>query len=120
MIGLNVVLLVGEVADIKVMTGGKVMAMKVKVTESYVDREGEVKQKSGTHKVTAFGEKNVSYLAGALQVGSMVVVKGTLENRSFENRDGVKQWETGVSAREVTPLDVAKAHVESRPDEMPF
>ena len=105
MIGANRVFLIGEVADIKPMGGNKALSLKVKVTEQWIDRStGEVRHKAGNHKVVLFGEQKVTHLAGALKVGDAVLVEGKLENRSWENQQGVKQWETQVAAQDVTPL----------------
>lgn len=119
MIGANHVLLVGEVADIRKSTP-KVLNMRVKVTEQYIDRDGQPKHRSGTHKVTVFGEGKVTYLDGALTVGSFVVVTGRLENSSYEDKQGIKHWETKVTAIDVTPMNPPAAQPSVGVDEIPF
>ena len=108
MIGANCVVMIGEVADLRTPSP-KVMSLRLKVTESYINRDGELAQRSGSHKVTVFGERNVSFLSKAISVGSVVQVVGRLENRSYEDKNGIKKWETQISANDITPLQVASA-----------
>jgi single-stranded DNA-binding protein len=118
MIGANHVLLIGEVTDIR--THPKVLNLRIKVTESYVTRDGEVKQRSGSHKVTIFGEQKVKYLESAVAVGSLVQAVGRLENSSYDDKNGVKQWETKVVAQEVTLLSHADVKPVASADDIPF
>lgn len=123
MIGLNCVMMVGEVADFRPTPGGKVLNLKIKVTESYVTQDGEVRQKNGNFKVVVFGQAKVTWLSGAINVGSTISVLGKLENKSWDDKQGVKHWETQINASEVTPLGQAPeapAQTQHQSDEMPF
>jgi len=81
----------------------------------------------------SFGENAVDYIdvvawrklaeesKDRIKKGSLVLVEGRIQNRSFDGQNGQRQWVTEVVARSVVPLHHAEAAVrvaEAEPTEL--
>lgn len=86
----------GRDAEVKYTTTGKAVCNASLATEKSWKKDGEWKKSTTWHKIVAWGK-----LAEALGLGtkgSLVLVEGELTQRSWENREGVKQYVTEVQA----------------------
>lgn len=109
----NKVILIGNLGgdpEIKSMqSGDEVANFSLATSESWKDKQGEWQSKTQWHKVVVFNPNLVKVVKNYLQKGSKVYLEGALENRSWENKDGVKQYTTEIVLQkfrgEITMLD---------------
>lgn len=97
---LNTVLLVGrlgdaaKVSDNPSATGSYTVRLSVATTDA--------KGHTDWHKVVAFRKDPSRYLT--YEKGDQVFVEGRLQTRSYEDKQGVKQWQTNVVANRLENL----------------
>ena len=110
----NKVILVGNLGadpDVRTMqSGDKVVNLSVATSESWKDKaSGERREKTEWHRVVVFNQGLVNVCENYLRKGSKVYLEGQLETRSWDNKDGQKQYTTEVVLRpyrgELTMLD---------------
>ena len=96
---LNKVQLIGNLgADPEVrelQKGNKLCRMRIATNESYTNREGERVTNTTWHSVVAWG-KQADLCGQLLAKGKMVAIEGKLNNRSYEDKKGVKHYTTEV------------------------
>jgi len=102
--GVNKVILIGNLGEPPELrytdSGTAVCNMRLATNESYKDRDGNLVDKTEWHNVVAWaqlGEICNEYL----DKGSQVYFEGSLQTRSWEDRDGNTRYTTEVKAREV-------------------
>ncbi len=102
--GLNRAMLLGNLGqdpELRYTQGGRaVLNMRLATTESYLDRDGNRKERTDWHNVVVWG-KRAEGLAKFLHKGSSIFVEGSIRTSSFEGRDGQKRWKTEVNARNI-------------------
>jgi single-strand DNA-binding protein len=103
--GMNRVTLLGNLGadpELRYTQGGAaVLNLRVATTESYLDRDGERKERTDWHNVVVWG-KRAEGLSRILQKGSCVLVEGSLRTSSFEAKDGSgKRYRTEINARNI-------------------
>lgn len=126
----NRVQLIGHLgADPEMKTlesGAKVARLRIATNESYKLANGEWKEETMWHSITAW-EKLAERAAGQFHKGSYIMLEGKLVNRSYTDTTGNKKYFTEVRASSITLLD--KKHSgqtapESEPaeeeDDLPF
>jgi single-strand DNA-binding protein len=109
----NKVILVGNLGkdpEIKSMSSGdEVATFSIATSESWKDKSGEYQTKTQWHNIVVFNQNLIKVVKNYLQKGSKVYLEGALETRSWENKDGVKQYTTEVVIKkyngEITMLD---------------
>lgn len=106
---INKVILLGNLGkdpEVKELPNGKVCNFSVATSRKWKDKSGEWQKETEWHNVTAFGS-----LAGVcekyLRKGSKVYIEGRINTRTWENKEGVKQYSTGVIAEDLKMLDGA-------------
>jgi single-strand DNA-binding protein len=85
-------------------SGTAVCNMRLATNESYKDRDGNLVDKTEWHTVVAWGRLG-EICNEYLQKGSQVYFEGSLQTRSWEDRDGNTRYSTEVKAREMMFLD---------------
>ncbi len=102
--GLNRAMLLGNLGqdpELRYTQGGRaVLNMRLATTESYLDRDGNRKERTDWHNVVVWG-KRAEALGKFLHKGSSIFVEGSIRTSSFEGRDGQKRWKTEVNARNI-------------------
>ena len=105
--GVNKVVLVGRLGkdpDLNhTNSGTAVCNLRMATGDSYTNRDGEQVDTTEWHDVVAWGalgENCNQYL----EKGRQVYVEGSLQTRSWEDRDGNKRYSTEVKARDVVFL----------------
>ncbi len=102
--GLNRVMLMGNLgADPELrftQSGQAVLNMRLATTESYVDREGQRKERTEWHSVVLWG-KRAEALGKFLTKGSSMLVEGSLRYSSYDGKDGIKRYKTEINARNI-------------------
>lgn len=97
---MNRVTLIGRLgrdAEIKVLPSGQQMAeFSVATSESYKGKDGQDQEKTDWHNVVVWGK--AAEHAAKLTKGSRVMIDGKLQTRSWDGKDGKKQYRTEVVA----------------------
>ncbi len=105
--GINKVILVGNLgADPEVRytpQGTAVANFNVATNESYKNRDGEMVEKTEWHRVVAW-DRLAEIIGEYLKKGSQVYIEGSLQTRSYEDKDGVTKYTTEIKAREMQIL----------------
>ncbi len=106
--GINKAILVGNLGQDPELrytgSGTAVCNMRLATNESYKDREGNLVEKTEWHNVVAWAR--LAEICGEyLEKGSQVYFEGSLQTRSWDDRDGNTRYTTEVKAREMMMLD---------------
>ncbi len=105
--GINKVILIGNLGQDPELrytgSGTAVCNMRLATNESYRDSDGQLVDKTEWHSVVAWAR--LAEICGEyLKKGSQVYFEGSLQTRSWEDRDGNTRYTTEVKAREMMIL----------------
>lgn len=93
-----------------------VVTMSVATTERYKDSNGELIEKTEWHRIVAWG-RLAEICNEYLKKGSLVYFEGPIQTRSWENKDGEKQYTTEIKALGMQMLDTRGAPSSEEPAE---
>lgn len=88
----------GDDVEVRQTTSGvNVANMRLATNEKFRDKDGNVQSRVEWHRVSFFNvpEKLVEYLTK----GRQLLVKGKLETRKWEDKDGMTRYSTSVVVR---------------------
>ena len=107
----NKVILVGNLGkdpEVRRMTSGDpVVNLSIATSESWRDKaSGEKKEKTEWHRVVVFGK--AAERAGKVRKGQLVTLEGKLQTRSWDGKDGKKQYMTEVVAQRVHVIQLGE------------
>lgn len=119
--GLNKVMLIGNLGqdpEVRFTQGGNaVMNLRMVTNESWYDKEsGERKEKSEWHTCVLWGKRAES-LSKHLTKGQKIYVEGSLQTRSWEDKEGNKRYTTEVNLKELLFLSSKGERSEDPPEE---
>ena len=105
--GINKVILVGNLGQDPELrytgSGTAVCNMRLATNESYKDASGQMVDKTEWHSVVAWSR--LAEICGEyLKKGSQVYFEGSLQTRSYDDKDGNTKWVTEIKAREMLML----------------
>ncbi|MEZ4702621.1 MAG: single-stranded DNA-binding protein [Rhodothermales bacterium] len=105
--GINKVILIGNLGQDPELrytgSGTAVCNMRLATNESYKDAEGNMVDKTEWHTVVAWSR--LAEICGEyLKKGSQVYFEGSLQTRSYDDKDGNTKFVTEVKAREMMIL----------------
>lgn len=119
--GMNRATLIGHLgADPELkhtQSGQAVLRLRMATTESYVDKGGERQERTDWHNVVVWG-KRAEGLNRCLHKGSRLLAEGSIQTRSWEDKDGGKRSTTEINAVKVLLLD-GKPSSGARGDQAP-
>ncbi|WP_437666850.1 single-stranded DNA-binding protein [Sorangium sp. So ce1182] len=102
--GMNKVFLLGnlgEDSELHFTQGGQaVLNFRMATAESWLDKDGERKERTEWHSVVVWG-KRAEALERYLLKGSKVLVEGKLRTSSYEDKEGIKRYKTEVHTDEL-------------------
>lgn len=105
--GVNKVILVGNLGQDPELrytgTGTAVCNLRLATNESYKDASGEWVERTEWHSIVAWG-RLAEICNEYLSKGSQVYFEGSLQTRSYEDRDGNTKYVTEIKAREMMIL----------------
>ncbi len=106
--GVNKVIIIGNLGQDPELrytgNGTAVCNLRIATNESYKDQEGQLVEKTEWHSVVAWSR--LAEICGEyLKKGSRVYFEGSLQTRSWEDRDGNTRYTTEIKAREMMMLD---------------
>ncbi len=104
MAGLNRVCVLGRLGrdpeSRNFQNGGKVVNLRVAVSERFKDREGNMKERTEWIPVAIFNEKLGEVAEKYLVKGSEVYLEGAMETRKYTDQQGVEKFTTEVVLRQ--------------------
>ncbi|MEM8486586.1 MAG: single-stranded DNA-binding protein [Bacteroidota bacterium] len=105
--GINKVILVGNLGQDPELrytgSGTAVCNMRLATNDSYKDASGQLVDKTEWHSVVAWSR--LAEICGEyLKKGSQVYFEGSLQTRSYDDKDGNTKWVTEIKAREMMIL----------------
>ena len=105
--GINKVILVGNVGQDPELrytgSGTAVCNLRLATNESYKDSNGEWVERTEWHSVVAWA-RLAEICNEYLHKGSQVYIEGSLQTRSYEDKDGITRYTTEIKAREMMML----------------
>lgn len=103
----NKVIVLGNLGanpELKYLPSGQaVCEMRIATTETYRDRNEQPQERTEWHRVVVWG-KTAENCAKFLQKGRQVYVEGRLQTRSWDDKEGKKQYMTETVANHVVFL----------------
>ena len=106
----NNVRLIGNLGDdpkVRKLDSGKTVAnFSIATNEIYRDSKGEKQSETTWHRLVAWG-KNAEVVENYVKKGSEIAIDGKLTNRSWEDKNGEKQYITEILVNSVLLLGKA-------------
>ncbi|MDP3901254.1 MAG: single-stranded DNA-binding protein [bacterium] len=100
----NRVILIGNIAaDPEVRTtpsGQQVASLRIATNRTWTDKQGAKQSQAEFHNVVAWG-RLAEIISQYVQKGSLMMIEGRLQTRSWEGKDGVKRYRTEVIAENI-------------------
>lgn len=97
----------GADAELKYLPSGQPVAnLSVATSERYKDAKGNDQEKTEWHRIVVFGK--AAERAGKIRKGQLVTLEGKLQTRSWEGKDGKKQYITEVVANKVHVIQLGE------------
>lgn len=107
MAGVNKVILLGNLGkdpEVRAIDNGrKVARFTLATTESYRNQQGERVDQTEWHNVVFWGPV-VDVIEKYLKKGNQVYIEGKINNRSYDDKDGVKKYITEIVGQNLTLL----------------
>ena len=111
MASVNKVILIGNLGrdpEVKYTQNGTAVAnLNVATNEVWTDKSGQKQERTEWHRVVVWG-KQAQVLGEHLTKGKQIYVEGSLQTRSWDDRDGNKRYTTEVRAVRVLMLGRAE------------
>jgi single-strand DNA-binding protein len=105
--GVNKVILIGNLGqdpELRYTGGGTAVCnLRIATNESYKDTNGEWVERTEWHSVVAWG-RLAEICNEYLKKGSQAYFEGSLQTRSYEDREGNTKYVTEIKAREMMIL----------------
>lgn len=114
---MNLVILqghLGKAPELRSTSSGQAVAnMSLATRQAWTDQSGNKQERTEWHRVVCWG-RNAENAAKYLKKGSNILVRGSLQTRDYEDKEGVKRYVTSVTATEVQFLSPPKS--QEQPD----
>ena len=103
----NSVKLIGNLGgdpEVKTLESGKMVAnFSLATNDTYKNAKGDKVTETQWHRIVAWG-KTAEFIQKYLKKGNNVALQGKLTHRSYEDKDGIKRYQTEVVANEFVLL----------------
>jgi len=104
----NKVILIGNLGadpDLRYTPSGTAVCnARLATNESYTDQSGQLIERTEWHNLVFWGK--LAELCGQyLKKGSRIYVEGSLQTRSWEDKEGVTRYTTEIKVRDMMMLD---------------
>ena len=120
----NEIILIGNLGkDIELRysgNGNPIANFTVATSHHFKDKEGKTQKQTEWHRIVFFG-KTAAFCGEHLHKGSKVYIKGRIQTREWEDKDGNKRYTTEVVGREIKFLDSKQTESgDSTTDDIPY
>jgi len=103
----NKVQLIGNLGNdpeiINLENGKKLAKFAIATNDAYKNASGELIKDTQWHNVVAWG-KTAEIIEKYLIKGKEVAIEGKLQNRNYEDKDGIKRYSTEIVCNELLML----------------
>lgn len=102
MLSINKVHIIGNLTrdpEIKDTANGRLARLGVATNRRYRDKDGQMQDATQFHDVVVFQERLIDVIENYCEKGTQVSVEGTLEHRSYDDKDGIKRNVTEIVIR---------------------
>ena len=94
----------GKDAELRYTNTGKATArFSVATTDSWKDQSGATQERTVWHNVVAW-DKLAEICANYIKKGTKVYIEGRIDNRSYDDKDGVKKYTSEIVASDMILL----------------
>ena len=94
----------GKDAEIRYTNGGKAVAtFSVATGESWKDQSGTLQERTTWHNIVAW-ERLAEICGNYVKKGTKVYIEGRIQNRSYDDKDGVKKYISEIVATDLILL----------------
>jgi single-strand DNA-binding protein len=101
-------------------SGNKKASFSLATTESFKNTKGEFVKNTQWHNIVAWG-KNAELISKALEKGSKVAIQGTINYRSYLDKEGQTKYITEILVSDFMKMTAeAKSNVTPEKDPKPF
>lgn len=116
-------------------SGQAVTSLRIATTEKYKDKSGVLQSRTEWHNVVCWG-RLAEIARDYLKKGSPVYIEGRIQYRSYDDKDGIKRYQTDIVATGMQllggrpsgagesapaePADIPEPQVSSDDDDLPF
>ncbi len=116
-------------------SGQAVTSLRIATTEKYKDKSGVLQSRTEWHNVVCWG-RLAEIARDYLKKGSPVFIEGRIQYRSYDDKDGIKRYQTDIVATGMQllggrpsgagesapaePADIPEPQVSSDDDDLPF
>ena len=100
---MNKVILVGNLGtdpELRETSGDSVCNFSLATNEAWTDKQGQKQERTEWHRIVVWG-KQAENCAKYLEKGRQVLIEGSLQTRSWEDKDGATKYTTEIKARDV-------------------
>jgi len=97
-------------------SGQAVATFSIATTEKWRDKEGQQQENTTWHNIVCWA-RNAEIANEYLSKGKPVYIEGRIQNRSYEDKDGVKKWMSEVVVQRLQLLGYKSD--QSRPSQPP-
>ena len=103
----------GQEPQVKVFDNGdSITTFSLATSDQWTDKQGEKRESTEWHTCVAYRQL-AKIAADFVKKGSKVFVEGRIKTRSWDNKEGVKQYRTEVEVLKLLVLDKRGDLVES-------
>jgi len=100
---------IGQAPEIKKLeNGNKLAKFSLATNESYKSKDGTRVDNTQWHNVTAWGN-TAELIEKYVKKGQEIALEGKLQNRKYDDKNGVTHYVTDIIANEIQFLGKAKA-----------
>ncbi len=119
---LNKVMLIGRLGkdpEIKYTPSEvAVMTLNMATNTSYKSQDGEIVEKTEWHRVVVW-RKTAEMISQYAKKGDLVYIEGKLATRSWDDKDGNKQYMTEIQAEQVQILQFSQTYEQEQQTNFP-
>lgn len=102
MASVNKVILIGNLGkdpELRYTPSGQALAkFSIATTEKWRDKEGQPQENTTWHNIVCWG-RQAEIANEYLKKGREVYIEGRIDNRSYDDKDGIKKWISEVICR---------------------
>ena len=99
----------GQAPEIKTLeNGNKVANFSMATNESYKNKNGEKVENTQWHNITAWGN-TATIIEKYVVKGQEIAIDGKLQNRKYDDKNGVTHYVTEIVANEIQMFGKAQA-----------
>ena len=111
----------GQNPEVKKLDSGKTVAnFSIATSDKYKNAKGELIENTEWHNLVAWG-KTAEIIEKYVKKGNEIAIEGKLTNRSWEDKDGNKQYRTEVLVNELLLMGSKPAGKNAKKeDDLPF